>query len=1103
MKILKTVQVATVASVLLASGLSALGTKASQQELIKSVKAHHHKQQANVSGKQVITKRVAPKQADARVMVKLKRGVSAKQAYMSLFQGKAKIARKDVELVKSFPIVDTKVKAFNNQHQSQAKTLVVLKSKTLSDKELLQVAKKMNGVEIAEISKPVSINSLAIPNDEFMPDLWGMHNDGANGLEDADIDAPEAWSQHVGNKNVVVGVIDTGIDFYHPDLKNNIWQNEKELQGQPGVDDDNNGYIDDIWGINPVYENTFPMDDAGHGTHVAGTIAAEGNNTIGVAGVNWNTRVAACKFLDMDGWGYLDGAVECVNYFNSLKSSGVNVVATNNSWGGGGYSDILNDAISTANDMGILFVAAAGNDANDNDSNPSYPASYNLPNVISVAATNSNDELAYFSNYGATTVHLAAPGEDIKSTLPSTYVCRQNGNNVIVNDTFDNLNNWSMLTTNTDMPVQDIPSKHWKLDSSMAYVGNNSLSDSLNSNEYLGVIQSALYTQDINLSNVGSDTVLCASVHIKGAVNGDYEAYGDFGIVVSNDGGEHWMWLDWTADNYEDWTEFTVTIPSDMRSEHFKIALIKSNRYWGDDSTGNATGYNIDNFTVGSGDMVQIPHYGFYSGTSMATPHVTGAAALFASLDENITMPLLKQIILDSVDPLGSLDGLVSTGGRLNINNMLALYTPPSNLIDFDDIDTAGVSEVAVENYKGLTFGNFYAGNVEELKAMYGETGYNNGVVSGKNIIFNGSGHDANITDTKPFNFKSAYLTGAWNSDLNVTVKGYKDDTLKYSKTVTVSYFHPTYVEFNFDDVDLVTFHTVGGNQVYSESLKTKKAEVGNKKIGTLEVSGEQVVIDNMIVEQPENNESVKNDFNGDGFSDILVQNTSNGRVSAWLGSSTATVTAQYLKTLGTDVAIVDIADVNGDGFDDIIIKNGANGRVGAWLGSSAATVTAQYLKTLPSGVEFAGTGDVNGDGFDDIIVQNTSNGRVSAWLGSSAGTVTAQYLKTLGTDVAIVDIADVNGDGFDDIIIKNGANGRVSAWLGSSAATVTAQYLKTLPSGVEFVDTTDVNGDGFDDIIVQNTSNGRVSAWLGSSAGTVTAQYLKTLGTSVAIVVP
>lgn len=211
-----------------------------------------------------------------------------------------------------------------------------------------------------------------------------------------------------------VAVIDTGVDYKHPDLAANMWTNPGEIPGN-GVDDDGNGFIDDVHGYDFCNFDGDPADDHGHGTHVAGTIAAVGNNDVGVVGVNWNARVMAVKFLCGSGSGTTSGAISAVLYAADM---GARVM--NNSWGGGGFSQALKDAITTADQAGALFVAAAGNSSVDNDATPHYPSSYDVPNVMAVAATDHNDARAGFSNYGAVSVDLGAPGVSILSTVPTS-----------------------------------------------------------------------------------------------------------------------------------------------------------------------------------------------------------------------------------------------------------------------------------------------------------------------------------------------------------------------------------------------------------------------------------------------------------------------------------------------------------------------------------------------------------------------------------------------------------------------------------------------------------------------------------------------------------
>lgn len=264
------------------------------------------------------------------------------------------------------------------------------------------------------------LTAAAAPNDPMFAAQWGMNNTGQNGgTPGADIKALDAWDIVTGSREVVVAVIDSGVCYTHPDLAANMWVNTGEVPGN-GIDDDENGLIDDYYGYDFANNDNNPMDDNQHGTHVAGIIGAVGGNGLGVAGVNWDVKIMALKFLRSDGRGDTSDAVRCLEY---AISKGVRLSC--NSWGGGAYSATLYNAITAAGEAGHLFVAAAGNSGIDTDTSPYYPASYGHANIISVAATDHDDNLAVWSvgggsNWGLNTVDLAAPGLGIISTVPTT-----------------------------------------------------------------------------------------------------------------------------------------------------------------------------------------------------------------------------------------------------------------------------------------------------------------------------------------------------------------------------------------------------------------------------------------------------------------------------------------------------------------------------------------------------------------------------------------------------------------------------------------------------------------------------------------------------------
>lgn len=267
--------------------------------------------------------------------------------------------------------------------------------------------------DVESVELNYRVTAAQIPNDPRFSEQWSLNNIGqTGGTFDADIDAPEAWDLTTGIDKVVVAVIDTGVDYTHEDLRAVMWTNSGEIPGN-GIDDDANGYVDDVYGYDFFNNDADPADDFGHGTHVAGIIAAAGNNGVGIAGIARSAKIMAVKFLGAGGYGYISDAVHAVHYATTMGAKVINA-----SWSGGGYSQALFDVIAEADTAGVLFVASASNEGINTDFSPVFPSGYDVPNVVSVAATDFNDNKAYFSNYGTASVDLAAPGVDILSTVP-------------------------------------------------------------------------------------------------------------------------------------------------------------------------------------------------------------------------------------------------------------------------------------------------------------------------------------------------------------------------------------------------------------------------------------------------------------------------------------------------------------------------------------------------------------------------------------------------------------------------------------------------------------------------------------------------------------
>ncbi|MCL0062528.1 S8 family serine peptidase, partial [Thermodesulfovibrionales bacterium] len=532
------------------------------------------------------------------------------------------------------------------------------------------------------------------PNDPRFDELWGLHNTGqTGGTPDADIDAPEAWEITTGLSDVIIAVIDTGVNYLHPELVGNMWVNTAELTGVAGVDDDGNGFTDDIWGWDFFDNDNDPMDFHGHGTHVAGTIAAQGNNLAGITGVMWDARIMALKISGVKAFAATSDIVAAINY---AVEEGAHII--NASWGGPGCwttdasgKSLLRDAIEAAGTAGVLFVAAAGNDGTCNDTTPMFPASYTLPNIIAVAATDPHDNLWTYSNFGATSVDVAAPGVSILSTIPTfsygTPVPLYNSGGFDADTSGALPAGWVNMGPNNTWAVTDI----YSLSSPHSFADNpgvNYINDLISTTTLTYLNDTPItYTKD-------SRYWLTFDIRYDIA-SGDW-----FNIVVSSDDRATW-------DIYDGFTgssggafasrAFDLT----LLIEHFRTA---AGIYlgFGIDSDASITdeGVYIDNLLLEREPILINPYdpatnYSFKPGTSMAAPHVAGLAGLLLSRSPYLTVDQLKELIIAGVDPQAGLAGKMVSGGRINAYGSLTIPTVVITSTALDPTNTSPIPMTA------------------------------------------------------------------------------------------------------------------------------------------------------------------------------------------------------------------------------------------------------------------------------------------------------------------------------------------------------------------------------------------------------------------------
>ncbi len=520
--------------------------------------------------------------------------------------------------------------------------------KNMDPLSAIEIILQLPAVEYAEPNYFYSPQT--VPDDQDFNRLWYLENtgqrvNGSRGIPGADISAIAAWDVETGRRDIVIAVIDSGVAFDHPDLMNNIWTNTGEIPDN-GIDDDGNEFTDDVHGWDFVNNDNNPSDYSkdlygdGHGTHVAGIIAAEGNNGIGATGIMWQAQIMPLQIFDLFEDSPFNATtlvvLEAVLY---AVENGAKII--NCSFGGPSFSRFLFEAYQLAGENDILVVAAAGNDAHDNDRFFTYPASYDLENIISVAATEQNDALASYSNYGATSVDVAAPGgsgsrSNIYSTTPPPR-------EIMFADDFETSGQWvtggeyeSWATVysqafNSTVVVDSVNNYH---ENEFSYIRTADLISAQNFRG-LNLQFSILYALETGFDNV--------NVEISDFSKGGYETIN-------------------TITGFSAGIERQVIWSNDADFDDFYLRFSLRS-----DEDTNYDGVYLDDISLsGIRWVFSGNEYGYKSGTSMATPVVAGVAGLVWSASPGLSYADVRQIIMASVDPLPDLAGKLISGGRVN-----------------------------------------------------------------------------------------------------------------------------------------------------------------------------------------------------------------------------------------------------------------------------------------------------------------------------------------------------------------------------------------------------------------------------------------------------
>ena len=927
-----------------------------------------------------------------------------------------------------------------------AGTIYRMHSRSKSAEAVAAALQHNPNIEYVEANYIVQL--VATPNDPSYSSLWGLKNigqvvSGMTGAAGADIDAESAWNVTTGSASIVVGVVDTGVDYNHPDLAANIWSNP----GGKG----NAACAAGTHGFNAVTGTCDPMDDEGHGTHVSGTIGAVGNNGVGVAGVNWTTSIMALKFITSDGYGTIADAVAAIDFAVQAKIDGVNVRVLSNSWGGGGFSKALLDEINKANENDILFVASAGNNSVSTDLYAHYPSNYATPNMISVAATDNRDNLAYFSNFGVKTVHLAAPGVSVRSTLPGNSYGSFSGTSMAA----PHVSGVAalLLAQNASLTTAQVKQAILSSVDPIPSVSTITISGGrLNAARALGAPASPDFTMTVTPATRtvvrGSSASYSITINASGGFNGT--------VALATTGVP---------------TGATVTFTPTSTSTTATLVVTTS--------SSTPTGNNTLTVTGTSGIMVR------------SVPVVMSVLATAPPM--SCPAFSLSGTYYPAIDPTATAIGDFNRDGRADMAvvesaaNRVAIRLGPS----FPTAVTHAVGSAPV----AVATGDLNRDG--KLDLVVANTGTHNISV----LVGNGTGgFDAAVhyaVGTSPFSVATGDFNGDGKPDVAVANNG------SGNVSVLAGQGDGTLGSAIHYAAGSGPFWIAAGDLDRDGSLDLAVANFNDNDVSVLRGNGDgtfQTAVDTAVGTKP--SALAIADLNRDGVLDLAVANYASNNVTILIGNGTGGFNAPANVAVGQAPVSIGAGDFNADGVPDLLTANSESHSTSLLTNTGNGTFAAPVHFAIGYDISSATVGDLTNDGRPDVAIGLQYSDAIALLrnIGVCAlncGTLTSPAQYGAGTAPDSVATGDLNRDGKPDVVAVNNGSNSVSVLLGNGDGTFTSGGSAGAGTNPHGITTDDFNRDGKLDLAVGSQGTNKVAILLGTGDGGFQAAVEYAAGTT------